>query len=144
MDEKPDFLEMASKEEVEVTPEPVPDTEAAEVSAERPKPIVTFMGNSYDLASVVAVTVGGVVLFTCFTCNMGFYCLPLIPVILGIIALVSAKDSVNPERTKKLSWIGIGSGVAIIILAVLAIVAYFVFIFFVIGLDSMSSGYGGF
>jgi hypothetical protein len=144
MSEKPDFLEMTSDEKDEVAPEPAPETETgADTTPERPKPTVTFMGNTYDLTSVVAVTVGGVVLFTCFTCNMGFYCLPFIPVILGIIALVSAKDSVDPERTKKLSWIGIGSGIAIIILAALAIVAYFAFLFFVIGLDSMNN-FGGY
>jgi hypothetical protein len=143
MDEKPDFLEKAPTEENQSTPEPITDTEGV-APLEREKPTVTFMGNSYDLTSVVAVTVGGVVLFTCFTCNLGWYCLPLIPIILGIIALISAKDSVDPERTKKLSWIGIGSGAAIIILAVLAFVAYFVFLFFVIGMESMSNGYGGF
>lgn len=141
MDEKPDFLEQVPSEENQSTPEPVAEVE---VTPEREKPTITFMGNSYDLTSVVAVTVGGVVLFTCFTCNLGWYCLPIIPIILGIVALVSAKDSVDPERTKKLSWLGIGSGVAIIILVVLAFVAYFAFLFFVIGMESMGSGYGGF
>ena len=143
MDEKPDFLEKASTEKDQSPAEPVATTEV-EVTPAREKPTVTFMGNTYDLTAVVAVTVGGVVLFTCFTCNLGFYCLPIIPIILGIIALVSAKDSVNPERTKMLSWIGIGSGAALIIIGVLAMIAYFLFLFFVIGMEGMSSGYGGF
>ena len=143
MDEKSNVQQEAPTEENQSNSEPVFGTDV-EMTAERGKPTVTFMGNSYDLTSVVAVTVGGVVLFTCATCNMGFYCLPLIPIILGIIALVSAKDSVDPERTKKLSWIGIGSGAIFIIIGILLMVAYFAFLFFVIGMESMSSGYGGF
>jgi hypothetical protein len=136
-------LDTPSNEEDQSTPEPVSDTEVEVTETERAKPTVTFMGNSYDLTSVVGATVGGVVLFTCVTCNFGWYCLPIIPIILGIIALVSAKDSVDPERTRKLSWIGIGSGAFFIIIGILAAIAYFAFLFFVIGIESMSS-YGGY
>jgi hypothetical protein len=136
-------LDTPSNEEDQSTPEPVSDTEVEVTETERAKPTVTFMGNSYDLTSVVGATVGGVVLFTCVTCNFGWYCLPIIPIILGIIALVSAKDSVDPERTRKLSWIGIGSGAFFIIIGILAFIAYFAFLFFVIGIESMSS-YGGY
>ena len=141
MDEKSDIQEEVSTDENQSTSELVTE---AEVTPERGKPTVTFMGNSYDLMSVVAVTLGGMILFTCFTCNFGYYCLPFIPVILGIIALISAKDSVDPERTKLLSWIGIGSGAFFIIIGILAMIAYFLFFFFVMGMGTMSSGYGGY
>jgi hypothetical protein len=145
MDEKSEIQKEASTEENQSTPEPVvTDTEVEVAAPEREKPTVTFMGNSYDLMSVVAVTLGGMILFTCFTCNFGYYCLPFIPVILGIIALISAKDSVDPERTKLLSWIGIGSGAFFIIIGLLAFIAYFAFLFFVIGMEGFSSGYGGY
>ena len=145
MDEKPDAQQEVSTEENQSTPEPVvTDTEVEVAAPERGKPTVTFMGNSYDLMSVVAVTLGGMILFTCLTCNFGYYCLPFIPVILGIIALISAKDSVDPERTKLLSWIGIGSGAFFIIIGLLAFIAYFAFLFFVIGMEGFSSGYGGY
>jgi hypothetical protein len=92
------------------------------------KPAITFMGNSYDLTAVVGVTTGAIVLLTCATCNLGYYCLPLVPIILGIIGLVAAKDAVDPERTKLLSWLSLGSGVIILLLIFLAIVAYVAFI----------------
>ena len=130
MSDEPDFLELGStKEEVEPTPEPTPEV-VSEVGIA--SPVVTFRGNSYDLTAVVAVTIGGVVLLTCATCNLGYYCLPFVPIILGIFGLVSAKDSVDPERTRLLSWIGLGSGAAILLLICLAIVAYIGFIFFAI------------
>ena len=93
---------------------------------------ITFRGNSYDLMSVVGVTVGGMTLLTCATCNMGFYCLPIVPIILGIIGLVAAKDSVDPERTKLLSWLSVGSGAVILILIAAFIIIYIAFVFFAV------------
>src|SRR5688572_24915499 len=72
------------------------------------KPPITFQGNNYDLAAVVGVTIGGITLLSCATCNLGFYLLPCLPLILGLVGLIAAKDSVNPERTRLLSWISIG------------------------------------
>ncbi len=143
MDDKPDFLEMKSDEDDQSASEP-DVVEETETELDEPtvaesngsKPVVTFRGNSYDLTAVVAVTIGGVILLTCATCNLGWYCLPFVPIILGLIALIAAKDSVDPERTKLLSWIGIGSGAAIILLLVIFFVAYLGFIFFAIAMDS--------
>jgi hypothetical protein len=109
---------------------------APAVAAAGASPQITFRGNSYDLMSVVGVTVGGMTLLTCATCNMGFYCLPLVPIILGIIGLVAAKDSVDPERTKLLSWLSVGSGAVIIILIAAIFIIYFAFIFIMIAADS--------
>ncbi len=100
------------------------------------KPTITFQGNSYDLASVVGVTIGGVTLLTCATCNLGYYCLPVIPIILGIIGLVSVKDSVDPERTRLLSWLSLGSGALIILLILLVVAAYTGLIIFAIATDN--------
>ncbi len=94
----------------------------------RPRPQVTFMGNSYDLTAVIAVATGGTVAFSCLTCNMGFYCLPIVPIVLGLIGLLSAEESADPDRTRMLSWIGIGSGGLVFLLMVLAIVLYVAFI----------------
>ncbi|MCP4712378.1 MAG: hypothetical protein GY869_27465 [Planctomycetes bacterium] len=110
---------------------------AEQASTETPsKPTITFQGNSYDLASVVGVTIGGVTLLTCATCNLGYYCLPIIPIILGIIGLISAKDSVDPERTKLLSWLSLGSGALIILLILFFVVAYIGLIIFAIAADN--------
>ncbi len=114
---------------------------AEEESNSSPK--VTFMGNSYDLTAVVGITTAGITLFTCGTCGTGFYCLPLAPVILGAIGLLSLKDAVDPERTKKLSWVSIGVGglfLALVALLVLIYVAYFAVIFFIIAAEG-SGGY---
>jgi hypothetical protein len=86
---------------------------------------VTFMGNTYDLLSVVSVVTGGLVLVSCLTCNMGYYCLPLVPIVLGLVGVLSAHQSVNMERTRLLSWLGVASG-GILLLLLLAAVAMYV------------------
>ena len=91
-------------------------------------PAATFQGNNYDLAAVVGVTIAAITLLSCASFGLATYCLPLLPVILGVVGLVAAKDSVNPERTKLLSWISIGIGGVILLLILALIVLYVVFI----------------
>ncbi len=91
-------------------------------------PEATFKGNSYDLAALGALTSGVVVLFSCLTCNMGFYCLPLLPLVLGLIGLLSARQSVEEERTRLWSWLGIAAGGFIVLLTIAGIVLYIAFI----------------
>lgn len=81
---------------------------------------VTFMGNTYDLAALGALGSGALVLFSCLTCNLGYYCLPFIPLLLGLVGIVSAREAVNKERTQLWSWLGIGAGVIVIVVALLA------------------------
>ena len=133
MDDYPEFLNLSSDEESKPISNPITDVV---LEGETNKPVVTFRGNSYDLASVVGVTTGAIVLLTCATCNFGYYCLPFIPVILGIVGLVAARDSVNPERTKLLSWLSLGSGAIILLLIFLAVIAYIALIAFAIVADS--------
>ena len=134
MSDDPKFLDLKSEEEAEAVSEPAIEVVPGE---ERPNPTVTFFGNSYDLTAVVAVTIGGVVLLTCATCNMGYYCLPFVPLILGIVGLVAAKDAVDPDRTKLLSWISVGIGGAIFLLIILAMMAYFALFFSMFALEGM-------
>jgi len=82
---------------------------------------VTFMGNTYDLAALGALASGALVLFSCVTCNLSFYCLPFIPLLLGLVGIVSAREAVNEERTKLWSWLGIGAGVIVLLGAILVI-----------------------
>ena len=148
MDDNPEFLNYSPDSEGESSLESPPvATEAPEQEAGQAalpdaepgsKPAVTFRGNSYDLASVIGVTTGALVLLTCGTCNLGFYCLPFIPVILGIIGLIAAKDSVDSERTKLLSWLSLGSGAIIFLLLVLFIAVYIGLIVFAFMADSGS------
>jgi hypothetical protein len=145
MEDKPEFLGQGPEPEspreppVATLPEGKVDQimpAAAEVGS---SPVITFQGNSYDLASVIGVTVGAMVLFSCITCNLGFYCLPFVPIILGIIGLVAAKDSVDPQRTKLLSWLSVGSGAVILLLIFLFVALYIGIIVFAVMADN--SGY---
>ncbi len=99
------------------------------IYADRPQ--VTFKGNTYDMVSWSALASGILLLFMCVTCNMGFYCLPFFPLLLGIFGLLMARQAVNQERTKMWSWIGVGIGAAILLLTLLAIIGSIAFIFII-------------
>lgn len=142
MEDKPEFLDRTPEPESPREP-PVTTLPAGQIDQIMPAaaeagsdPVITFRGNSYDLASIIGVTAGALVLFSCFTCNLGSYCLPFVPIILGIIGLVAAKDSVDPERTKLLSWLSLGSGVVILLLIFLFVALYIGFIVFAIMADN--------
>ncbi len=100
------------------------DDELAEPVTPPEQPAVTFQGNSIDLASLGAMVVGLLSLFMCMSCNMGFYCLPVIPVILGLVGLISARQAVDVRRTRLWSWIGIGTGLFFFLLIAVAFLAY--------------------
>ena len=102
------------------------------------KPTITFQGNNYDLAAVVGVTIGGITLLSCATCNLGFYLLPFLPLVLGLVGLIAAKDSVNPERTKLLSWFSIGSSAVILLLILAVVILYIGFIAYAIATEGKS------
>ena len=106
--------------------------ESADSAISVPKPSVTFEGNNYDLLAIVGVIIGGIMLLSCFTLNLILYCLPIVPVILGAIGLATAKDSVNPERTRLLSWLSLSAGGVILLLMILGILGYILFVVFVI------------
>ena len=91
-------------------------------------PQVTFRGNTYDLISLGSLVTGALILFSCLTCNTGYYCLPLISVALGAVGLLSARQAVEVERTKLWSWLGIVAGGIVLLLVVLCFVLYIGFI----------------
>jgi hypothetical protein len=145
MEDKPEFLDRTPDPEspreapVAALPEEKIDPIMPSTAEADSGPVITFQGNSYDLASVIGVTAGALVLFSCFTCNMGYYCLPILPIILGIIGLVAAKDAVDPQRTKLLSWLSVGSGIIIFLLIFLFVAAYIGI--FVFAIMAENSGY---
>ncbi len=108
---------------------PVPDTTEGTAASSS-----IWQGNNTDLMALVGVTISGMILFYCGTLGIGAYCIPIIPIILGIIGLVNSKDALNPERTKTMSWISIGVGAAFILLLVLVIAAYFAFIAYLVSI----------
>ena len=94
------------------------------LSIPSPSPVATFQGNNYDLSAVVAVTIGALILVTCMTCNFAYYLMPCLPLILGVFGLLTAKNAVDPERTKQLSWLSVGTGAVILLLLMVLILAY--------------------
>jgi hypothetical protein len=75
-------------------------------------------GNRFDVSALVAAVVGAVALLTCGTMGYGMYCMPLVPLALGIVGLVTARQSVDEGRTRLLSWIGVGTGAFVLLLSI--------------------------
>ena len=105
------------------------------VSEDMPK--ITFRGNTYDLASLGSLITGGLVLFSCLTCNMGYYCLPIIAIALGAIGILRAQQAADSERTRLWSWLGIAGGGIVFLLTVAAILLYIGFIVMMIATDEL-------
>jgi hypothetical protein len=59
---------------------------------------------------------------------MGYYCLPFITVVLGVVGVLSARQAVEAERAKLWSWLGIAAGGIVLLLIALFIVLYIGFI----------------
>lgn len=89
---------------------------------------VNLMGNTYDVAALVAVVTGAVMVFLCLTCGLGTYCLPLVPIAAGVFGLATAARAVDPKRTRLLSWLGIGAG-GLALLLFLALIAVYAMMF---------------
>jgi hypothetical protein len=89
---------------------------------------VTYQGNSTDLSAIGALASSVLLLFTCLTCGSGVYCLPVVPLVLGLIGVLGAKRSVNKEQTQLFSWIGIGAGGLSILFIVAGVIAYLAFV----------------
>ncbi|MBI3287474.1 MAG: hypothetical protein HYZ68_05440 [Chloroflexi bacterium] len=95
------------------------------------KPPPTFSGNTYDLAALSSVAI---TLFTCTSCLGASYCWPVVAVLLGIVGLASAKDSLDPERTRLLSWLGLGGGLLFLVFIAVVILAYIAFLVLIFAL----------
>jgi hypothetical protein len=128
------MTENASEEPIENLPDEEPqealpaptEDEGESPLAERPQ--VTFRGNSYDLFSLGSLVTGALILFSCVTCGAGYYCMPVIAVVLGAIGVLGARQAVEEKRTRLWSWLGIAAGGFVLLLVVLGIVLYIGFI----------------
>jgi hypothetical protein len=116
---------LPDEEPEEALPTPTED-EGEPALAEAPQ--VTFRGNSYDLTSLGSLVTGGLILFSCVTCGMGYYCMPVIAVVLGAIGVLGARQAVDRERTRLWSWLGIATGGFILLIMAAAFVLYIAFI----------------
>jgi hypothetical protein len=72
-----------------------------------------------DRWALVALAVSLTVLLSCVP---GVNCLA--PLVVGIIALVQAKNAVDPSRARTYGWIATGIGILILLVAVVGIAAY--------------------
>jgi hypothetical protein len=81
---------------------------ASEVSAARPRlPDAPYRGNSTDMAGLVAAGAGLSGLLYC----AGFaWAIPFVAFILGLVAWLQARDSINPQRTRWLAALGMAGG----------------------------------
>ena len=110
-----------------------------EIGGQTSKP-PTYKGNAYDVTSLLALCSGLLILFTCLTCGMGLYVMPFLAIIPGIVGVVMAKKSVDPQRTQLLSWLGIGSGTVVLFISLAGIAIYVILLLVFV----RSSGYSHF
>src|SRR5262245_23934596 len=75
---------------------------------------------SGDRWALIALTVSISVILS--SCIPGFVCLA--PLIAGIIALVQAKNAVDPSRARMYGWVATGIGILILVVAIGFIAVY--------------------
>jgi hypothetical protein len=73
-----------------------------------------------DRWGLIALAVSLSVILT--SCVPGFACLA--PLIVGIVALVQAKNAVDPGRARAYGWIATGIGIVILLIGIGAIAVY--------------------
>ncbi|MDM8531076.1 hypothetical protein QUF63_07875 [Anaerolineales bacterium HSG25] len=95
------------------------------------KPI-TFEGNNTDLMAIIGATTAVMTMFACGTLGLGYYCMPCIPGLFGLIGLLTAHEAADPQRTRLLSWISLGVTIAFTALIGMFILLYFLIIGFAV------------
>lgn len=69
----------------------------------------TYTGNKRDNLATIAMVAGvGVIISSCT--GIGGCLLPIFALVAGIMGLRSASQAINPDRTRKYSWIAIATG----------------------------------
>lgn len=91
-------------------------------------PSPTFVGNTNDLVPIVAATAAGISALCCLSWGYLVYCLPVVGIVLGAVAVLNANAAINPDRTRRWGWVSVGvSGgvlLAIVLVAVCLILLY--------------------
>jgi hypothetical protein len=83
-------------------------------AANPPRQDVPYKGNSNDLNAFIALALGVSSLLACFGL---WYVLPLFAFLLGLVAWLHARDSINPSRTRWMAGSAIASGGIFILIA---------------------------
>ena len=92
--------------------------------SEEEQPQVTFEGNNTDLVAFASIVTAIATLFVCGSMAYGAYCLPCAPILLGLIAVLNARRSVNPTNTRTYGWLSIGTGSLFFLLMALAVIGF--------------------
>ncbi len=93
-----------------------------------PAPSPTFVGNTNDLVPIIAATAAGISALCCLSWGYLVYCLPVVGILLGAVAVLNAQAAINPDRTRRWGWVSVGvSGgvlLAIVLLAACLVLVY--------------------
>lgn len=82
-------------------------------------PTSTESTNSADRWALIALAVSLTVVLSCVP---GFTCLA--PLIVGIVALMQARNAANPDRARTYGWIATGIGIVILLAGLVIITLY--------------------
>jgi hypothetical protein len=74
-----------------------------------------YRGNSNDLIALLGVLMAGI---SAAACCGGAYCLPIVGFVLSLVAVINARKSFDPRRTRRLGVIGLLlSGIWVVVIA---------------------------
>lgn len=100
-----------------------------------PAPSPTFVGNTNDLVPIIAATAAGISALCCLSWGYLVYCLPVVGILLGAVAVLNAQAAVNPDRTRRWGWVSVGvSGGVLLAIVVIAVC----FVLFYAGIIAMA------
>jgi hypothetical protein len=85
-----------------------------------------YRGNQTDLLALVSVVLGVTSIAMCS--GIGAYCLPVAAAVFALVAYAQSDRAYDPERTRKLSLLGMG-GCALVALGIAALVALYLLFF---------------
>lgn len=86
-----------------------------------PEPRVS-RGNAADFTALGALASGLLTLCLCLSCGTGLWCLPALPLGLGVAGLLMAKSAVGEERSRRWSVIGLVTGLAVVMFLMLMMI----------------------
>ena len=102
----------------------------------QPVSAAPYRGNQHDLSAALAALIG---LVSLASCAGGAYCLPVAAGLIGLVSFGKANLALNPERTRRLSIIGMLIGLLGLV-PLLLFAGYFLVIFVLIGASAFGAG----
>jgi hypothetical protein len=121
----PDEPEPPVAPEPPPTPAPLepPDTPTApDLLASRG---TVYRGNGYDITALIAAVTGLLAILSCATFGYMMYCLPLLPLALGLVGVLTTRRAADPGRSRVFGWIGLGTGALTTLILVVLVMLWF-------------------